>query len=82
MRQALAGQSVVPFRVPSEIALMRVNPKTGFAAIPGERGTILEAFKPGTAPPNAASGRLLPTIVGNVPSATDDGVQRPRPGIY
>jgi len=82
MRQALEGQSVVPFRVPSEIVLMRVNPETGFAALPGERASILEAFKPGTAPPNAAAGRLLPTIGDNAPSVADDGVQRPRRGIY
>ncbi|MBT6285788.1 MAG: penicillin-binding protein, partial [Rhodospirillaceae bacterium] len=82
MRQALEGQSVVPFRVPSGIALMRVNPESGFAALPGERASILEAFKPGTVPPTAEAGRLLPTIGGNVPSEADTSASRPRRGIY
>ncbi|MDE0780673.1 MAG: penicillin-binding protein 1A [Alphaproteobacteria bacterium] len=82
MRHALDGQSVVPFRVPSEIALMRVNPATGFAALPGERASILEAFKPGTAPPTAEVGRRLPTIGGNVPLDAENSVRRPRRGIY
>jgi penicillin-binding protein 1A len=82
MRRALDGQSVVPFRVPSEIALMRVNPTTGFAALPGERASILEAFKPGTNPPTAEVGRLLPTIGVNVPLDAESRARRSRRGIY
>ncbi len=43
----------MPFRVPAGIKLIRVDAKTGMRAGPGDRGrTILEAFKPGTAPPD------------------------------
>jgi penicillin-binding protein 1A len=41
----------VPFRVPANIKLIRVDPRTGMRATPGS-AQILEAFKPGTAPPD------------------------------
>ncbi|SFI55796.1 penicillin-binding protein 1A [Bradyrhizobium sp. Gha] len=50
---ALADKPAVPFKVPAGIKLVRVVAKTGMRAGPGETGgTILEAFKPGTAPPD------------------------------
>ncbi|WP_420132933.1 penicillin-binding protein 1A [Rhodopseudomonas sp.] len=50
---ALADKPAVPFRVPAGIKLIRVDAKTGMRAGPGDGGrTILEAFKPGTAPPD------------------------------
>jgi len=52
MKAALAGKPAVPFRIPPGIQLIRVNRKTGFRAAPGDPSTILEAFKPGTQPPN------------------------------
>ncbi len=58
MAHALEGEPVIPFRVPPDIRLIRVNPETGLVALPGERATILEAFKPGTEP------RELGSIVG------------------
>ena len=43
----------MPFRVPAGIKLIRVDAKSGMRAGPGDGGrTILEAFKPGTAPPD------------------------------
>jgi penicillin-binding protein 1A len=42
----------VPFRVPAGIKLIRVDAKTGQRAGPGDTRVILEAFKPGTAPPD------------------------------
>jgi penicillin-binding protein 1A len=51
MKEALKGKPAVPFRVPPGIKLVRVDPKTGVRAGPGARA-ILEAFKPGTAPPD------------------------------
>ncbi|WPO43242.1 penicillin-binding protein 1A [Tardiphaga sp. 42S5] len=51
MKLALADKPAVPFRVPAGIKLIRVDAKTGMRAGPGDSGrTILEAFKPGTAP--------------------------------
>ncbi|WP_445488235.1 penicillin-binding protein 1A [Rhodopseudomonas sp. RCAM05734] len=53
MKLALADKPAVPFRVPAGIKLIRVDAKTGMRAGPGDTGrTILEAFKPGTAPPD------------------------------
>jgi penicillin-binding protein 1A len=50
-KAALADRSAMPFRVPPGIKLIRVDVKTGQRAGPGTTGVILEAFKPGTAPP-------------------------------
>jgi penicillin-binding protein 1A len=51
MKLALADKPATPFRIPAGIKLVRVDPKTGLRAGPGDSGrTILEAFKPGTAP--------------------------------
>src|SRR6267143_936205 len=51
MKFALADKPAIPFRMPAGIKLIRVDPKTGMRAGPGDSGrTILEAFKPGTAP--------------------------------
>lgn len=53
LKLALADKPAVPFKVPAGIKLIRVVSKTGMRAGPGETGgTILEAFKPGTAPPD------------------------------
>jgi len=52
MKVALADKSAVPFRVPAGIKLIRVDAKSGMRAGPGDGRVILEAFKPGTAPPD------------------------------
>ncbi|MGY2845960.1 MULTISPECIES: penicillin-binding protein 1A [Bradyrhizobium] len=52
LKLALADKPPTPFKVPAGIKLIRVDAKTGMRAGPGDGGnTILEAFKPGTAPP-------------------------------
>lgn len=53
MTVALKDKPATPFRVPAGIKLIRVDPKTGMRA--GGEGGILEAFKPGTAPPDSYS---------------------------
>jgi penicillin-binding protein 1A len=51
MKLALADKPAIPFKIPAGIKLIRVDSKTGLRAGPGDSGkTILEAFKPGTAP--------------------------------
>jgi len=55
MKVALADKPAVPFRVPPGIKLIRVDLKTGMRAGPGTEKAILEAFKPGTAPPDSYS---------------------------
>ncbi len=52
MKLALADKAGSPFRVPPGIKLIRVDAKTGMRAGPGTEKAILEAFKPGTAPPD------------------------------
>ena len=53
LKLALADKPAIPFRVPAGIKLIRVDSKSGMRAAPGQNsGTILEAFKPGTAPPD------------------------------
>src|SRR5947199_7211687 len=69
LKLALADKPAIPFKVPAGIKLVRVDAKSGMRAGPGDSGkTILEAFKPGTAPPDNhsvigvadADGRPLP----------------------
>jgi len=50
MMTALKDKPDVPFRVPAGIKLISVDAKTGMRASGG--GTIIEAFKPGTSPPD------------------------------
>ncbi|CAN5463261.1 penicillin-binding protein 1A [soil metagenome] len=51
MKIALADKPAIPFRIPAGIKLVRIDPKTGLRVAPGTGGaSILEAFKPGTAP--------------------------------
>ncbi len=49
MREALAQQPAIPFRIPPDLSLVRVDPRTGLRARSGEKA-IWEAFKPGTEP--------------------------------
>jgi penicillin-binding protein 1A len=52
MKDALADKPAVPFRVPPGIKLIRIDRKTGLRSAGNGGGTILEAFKTGTAPPD------------------------------
>ncbi|MFN3890486.1 MAG: penicillin-binding protein 1A [Beijerinckiaceae bacterium] len=54
MMQALKDKPDVPFRVPPGIKLVSVNPGSGTRA--SGAGSILEAFKPGTGPPEGFAG--------------------------
>jgi penicillin-binding protein 1A len=64
MQMALKDKPATPFRVPPGIKLIRISASTGQRAGAGEGGgVILEAFKPGTAPPDGYS------VVGSVDGA-------------
>jgi len=52
LKVALADKPAMPFRVPAGIKLIRIDAKTGMRAGPTTEKAILEAFKPGTAPPD------------------------------
>src|SRR5213075_2738908 len=54
-KMALADKAAVPFRVPPGIKLIRIDPKSGMRIAAGSPGGLLEAFKPGTAPPDSYS---------------------------
>jgi penicillin-binding protein 1A len=47
---ALDGTPNVDFKVPEGMNLVSIDRKTGMQAAPGQPGTIVEAFKPGTGP--------------------------------
>jgi penicillin-binding protein 1A len=54
MKMALKDTPDTPFRVPPGIKLISVDVHSGMRA--GGQGSILEAFKPGTAPPEWGGG--------------------------
>jgi penicillin-binding protein 1A len=53
MKLALKDKPDTPFRVPPGIKLITIDPKTGMRS--SGQGSILEAFKPGTAPPDSVA---------------------------
>ncbi len=55
MQMALADKPAVPFRVPPGMNFVPIDRRTGLRAQAGGSDTILEAFKPGTAPPDTYS---------------------------
>ena len=85
LKVALADKPAVPFRVPPGIKLIRVDPKSGTRIAAGSSGGILEAFKPGTAPPDSYSvsyegqSEARPSFFGVTPEA-DRAVSRG--GLY
>jgi penicillin-binding protein 1A len=75
LKVELANKPAVPFRVPPGLKLIRVEARTGLRASPASAGSvILEAFKPGTAPPDnyalVDSGGAYPGYPG-APGAPD-----------
>lgn len=46
MREALASQPDIPFRIPTGIKLVRINHDTGKPATPADKSVIVEALKP------------------------------------
>jgi penicillin-binding protein 1A len=55
MKNALADKPAVPFRVPRGITFVPIDQHTGMRVAQGTPGSILEAFKPGTSPPDSYS---------------------------
>ncbi|MDP2621504.1 MAG: penicillin-binding protein 1A [Hyphomicrobiales bacterium] len=85
MKMALADKPAVPFRVPPGIEMYRINAQTGLMARPGDEKVIMEAFKPGTHPPDSTAiigysddqGRAL-----TVDPAADRAVSSGTGGLY
>jgi penicillin-binding protein 1A len=86
MKGALADKPATPFRVPSGIEFVSIDRLTGAPAANGASGTILEAFKQGTAPgepgapPTMIIGGDQPTTTGTTNGAT--GVEEGTGGLY
>ncbi|MCH9853605.1 MAG: penicillin-binding protein 1A [Alphaproteobacteria bacterium] len=59
LKQALQNRSTAPFRVPPNVQLVRINPKTGALSRSGDAYSIVEAFKPGTQPVDYSTASLL-----------------------
>src|ERR1700754_5340590 len=87
LKLALADKPAIPFKVPAGIKLVRVDAKSGMRAGPGDSRTIMEAFKPGTAPPDnysvigvadADGNRVLTPLGGGQPDA--GSIMRPGTG--
>jgi len=55
VKEALADEPAVPFRIPPGIKLVRINLKTGLRASPDDANAIMEAFKPNEDPDDAYS---------------------------
>ena len=55
MKAALADKPAVPFRVPPGMTFIPIDRKTGLHTTANGPNTILEAFKPGTGPPDTYS---------------------------
>jgi penicillin-binding protein 1A len=66
MKFALADKPATPFKIPTGIKMVRVDPKTGMRAGPGDKA-ILEYFKPGTAPPDNYSAIGVADVDGRIP---------------
>ncbi|AUC96812.1 MULTISPECIES: penicillin-binding protein 1A [Bradyrhizobium] len=82
MKLALADKPPTPFKVPAGIKLIRVDAKTGVRAGPGNGNTILEAFKPGTAPPEYSAPVGVADADGRAPQASQSGGQQPDGGFF
>ena len=81
MKMALEGKPDVPFRVPPGIKLISVDLRSGMRG--SGQGSILEAFKPGTAPPDSYSviGDAAPRASAASPDA-DRAVGSGTGGLY
>ena len=75
LKLALADKPAIPFKVPAGIKLVRVDPKSGMRAGPGSGG-LLEAFKPGTAPPDNYSVIGVADADGRMPQGYPQGYQQ------
>ena len=70
MKYALEFKPSIPFRIPEGIILVRVDPSSGLPATLTDNKTILEAFKPGTAPQkNNNNSNSLKSFDGDMPNA-------------
>ncbi|MCL2384558.1 MAG: penicillin-binding transpeptidase domain-containing protein, partial [Alphaproteobacteria bacterium] len=82
MKMALARKPDIPFRAPPGIKLIWVNAKSGLRTSPSSSGAIQEAFKPGTAPPDAYAAQDAAPRAQSVDHETDRLVGPGTGGLY
>lgn len=86
MTEALKDKPAVEFRVPEGVTLIPINRKTGLRAESGTTDTILEAFKPGTAPPHQTDIIGYSSALGGAPITgsreTDRAIISGTGGLY
>ena len=82
MKLALKDKPDIPFRPPPGIKLINVDPRTGLRS--SGAGSIFEAFKPGTAPPDgyASGGDGAAPRGASVAPDVDRGVGSGTGGLY
>ena len=76
MQDALKEKPAVEFRVPEGVTLIPINRKTGLRASAEAETTILEAFKPGTAPPRQTDIIGYSPALGGAPITTSRETDR------
>ena len=83
-RWRLKDKPATPFRVPPGVELIPISAATGLRAGSGEgAGVILEAFKPGTAPPDSYSVIGYDTVSRRSRRPRPSGPSAPGPaGLY
>ena len=79
MAEVLEDETIVPFRAPSGIRMVRVNAKTGRPAGPGDPNVILEAFK---AEDDLSGNRFGPGVGRGDEGRGDEGITDDLGGIY
>ena len=89
MKGALDGAPPTPFRVAPGIEEVTVDHKTGNPVPPGTPGSVLEAFKAGTAPGEAMAATPIdsgdpaaPAPSGNAPQTPPSSVSEGTGGLY
>jgi penicillin-binding protein 1A len=80
MKMALKDTPDTPFRVPPGIKLISVDVHTGMRST--GPGSILEAFKPGTAPPDSYGGGAVAQSGADQPADVLPGVGSGTGGLY
>ncbi len=80
MAAALKDKPSIPFRIPPNISLVRVDSRTGQLAVAGTRNVILEAFKPGTVP--TGDSQVLEGQSWREPGAAASGAITGTGGLY
>ncbi|MBW9053245.1 penicillin-binding protein 1A [Rhizobium mesosinicum] len=87
MQAAVKDMPESKFVVPAGMNMIAINRKTGMAAVDGEPGTIIEAFKPGTGPADSFSvigmdGTMAPEEILRTSPQANQAVQTNTPGLF